>query len=61
MDWYFGFCIHWSLFSDGGKLELWDLDTKQTVCSELAHENSITALCVSTTVHVFAQYSGKYS
>ena len=34
--------------TDGGKLEMWDVVTKETVCSVLAHENTITALCVST-------------
>jgi hypothetical protein len=34
------------MFSDGGKLELWDINTRDTVCSETAHSDSITGLCV---------------
>ena len=26
---------------------MWDLVSKETVCSVLAHDNAITALCVS--------------
>ncbi|XP_053379286.1 uncharacterized protein LOC123527419 isoform X2 [Mercenaria mercenaria] len=33
--------------SDGGKLELWDINAKVNVCSETAHSDSITGLCVS--------------
>ena len=33
--------------ADGGKLELWDIVSKETVCSVLAHDNAISALCVS--------------
>ncbi|XP_060594537.1 uncharacterized WD repeat-containing protein alr2800-like, partial [Ruditapes philippinarum] len=43
------FCPDLSLVataSDGGKLELWDINTKDTVCSETAHSDSITGLCV---------------
>ncbi|KAL4221254.1 hypothetical protein ACF0H5_019518 [Mactra antiquata] len=32
--------------SDGGKLELWDINTKECICSESAHSDSITGLCV---------------
>ena len=44
-----------SLFSDGGKLELWDLVTKETVCSVLAHDNAITALCVGILPVILSQ------
>lgn len=33
--------------SDGGKLEIWNIETKENVCSETAHSDCVTGLCVS--------------
>lgn len=39
-------------FTDGGKLQLWDMNTSSLVCDESAHEDRITVARVSAaTIH----------
>ena len=41
------------VISDGGKVEMWDVSTKENMCSERAHNDAITGLQVGQLECVF--------